>query len=199
MSNSSWLSLIRQKRYWVAHKAVGKAREAGLRLSFWGQGLKLCCRSDPVRELLTPLPPRAQNGRQEHRLYCSFASANTSGPETDLTTTGTLEDWMCLPSSLPANGSQASPPSCGSSFLIKLLPGSISVADPRHHAFVLMLRSLGKQIFWWLQGGRTHKTGNCLNITTWSKGERQSWNMTYILSQRIVKTKHVKWYAFGVH
>ena len=147
MNNSSWLMLIRQKRYWVAHRAVGKAREAGLRLSFWGQGLKLCCRSDPIRKPLTLLSPRAQSGCRECTLYWSSASTDTSGPGTVLTTTGTPEDWMPLPPPLSADGSQVSPPSSGSSFLIKLLPGSILMVDPRRHAFVLAAEVSGEANF----------------------------------------------------
>lgn len=157
ISHRSWQYLIKQKGYWVAHKAIGRARGAGLRLSFWGQGLKLCCRSDPIRKLLTLLSLPEHGLAARNSLSYNSASTHTSGPGTDLTTTSTPENWMYLPAPSSANGSQASPPSSGSSFLIKLLPGYNWVADPRLHGCVLAAKVSGEANF--LTSGRQNSEG----------------------------------------
>lgn len=66
---------------WGSSQSSGRAREAGLRLSFWGQGLKLCCRSDPVRHLLARPSPRAWIGCQELTFHCNSASTDTPSQE----------------------------------------------------------------------------------------------------------------------
>lgn len=82
---------------------------------------------------------------------------------------------MPLPPLLSANGSQAYPPSSGSSFLIKLLLGYILVADPRLHACVLAAKFSGEANFLiFLYGVRTHKAGTSPNVAKCTKVVRQS-------------------------
>ena len=122
-------------------------------------------RSDPIRQLLTLFPQSTDwlPGTHTPLQVCQHWYTE---PGTDLTTTGTPENWRSLQLPWSANGCQALLPSAGSSFLMKLLPRYILVADPGLQSSC--------QGLW----GSTRKTGNSLNTAKCTKGVRQSESTT---------------------